>query len=161
MGYVFTKETQAFLNAMNQLNIEISNLVTVAGSVIVTNFPSNQQVSGTFWPSIQSVSGSLTTTPFTSGTATITVSPTITTTAVKIIGSNPNRKGLSLYNQSANSIYLTLGGSGTAGPGMSFILGTFAHLSISQLFPQLIWTGEVWGIHNTGATGTVGVTELT
>lgn len=175
MAYIFTKDTQAFLDALNNLNVQVAHLVSVvgnvsvsnfpatqsvSGSITVNNFPSTQAVTGTFWPATQPVSGSLSTVPIVSNAATLTASATITTVAVKIIGVNANRKGLSFYNNSANSVYLKLGAAGNAGTDMSFILATFAHLSINALFPGLNWTGEVWGIRNAG-TGAVIATELT
>lgn len=160
MAYIFSRETKAFLEAMSELTVEVNNLVAVIGNVNVNNFPAVQPVSGTFWPTTQPITGSVTTAPLTSSTATVTASAVITTTAIKIIGANANRKGLSLYNNSANSVYLKLGAAGNGGTDMTAILATFAQLSISQLYLGVIWTGEVWGIRNAG-TGQVIATELT
>lgn len=110
-------------------------------------------------PPLEAVTGAVALASPTSDTVLVTASATITTVAVKIIGANPNRKGLSLYNNSSNSVYLRLGGAGNGGTNMSFILATFNQISISQLFPGIVWTGEVWGIRNSG-TGVVVATEL-
>lgn len=170
MGKPLSQDTQAFIEALHNLSVQINGLVSISGGISVTNFPISQTVSGifypaiqpvsgTFWPTTQPVSGSVSTTPLTSNLALITPSANITTTAVKIIGANANRKGLSLYNNSANSVYIKLGAAGNSGTDMTAILATFNQLPISQLFPVVIWTGEVWGIRNAG-TGQVVATEL-
>lgn len=96
------------------------------------------------------------TTGASAGKATITVSATITTSSVKIISANPNRIGLILYNNSANSVYLALGSAANSSTNMTFILATFAHL----ILPSPIYTGDIYGIRNSG-TGIVIATELT
>lgn len=91
-----------------------------------------------------------------SSAAVISTSPVITTTSQKIIAANPKRKGLVLYNNSANSVYLALGVAANSNTSMTFILATFAHLVI----PSPVYTGDIYGIRNSG-TGTVLCTELT
>lgn len=86
---------------------------------------------------------------------TVVASSTITTSAVKIIAANPNRKGLILYNNSANSVYLKYGAAGNGGTDMTAILATFNQF----VMPLPIFTGEIWGIRNAG-TGQVVATEL-
>lgn len=94
--------------------------------------------------------------PKISGKATITVSPVITTVSQLIIAANPNRIGLILYNNSANSIYLAYGSAANSSTNMTKILATFANVTMEQP----IYTGAIYGIRNAG-TGTVLVTELT
>ncbi len=113
-------------------------------------------MSGNFYPSVQPVSGTVTNQPVRSNTAAITISPVITTASVKIIDANPNRLGLILYNNSANSVYIALGSAANSANNMTFIIATFASLVI----PAPVYTGAIYGIRNSG-TGTILVTELT
>lgn len=88
--------------------------------------------------------------------ATITASPTILLVSQKIISANPLRKGLILYNNSANSVYVALGSAANSNTNMTFIIPTFAHLSMA--LP--VFTGDVYGVRNAGS-GVILVTELT
>lgn len=132
---------------------EVLNSVFDASGKIKISAPSPilVQAGGTF-----PVSGQVTTDPPTAGTATIRVSPVITTTSQLILAANPLRKGLILYNNSANSVYVALGSAANSSTNMTFILATFAHL----IFPSPIYLGAIYGIRNSG-TGTVLSTELT
>lgn len=91
-----------------------------------------------------------------SNKATITISPVVTTTSVKLIDVNKDRLGLILYNNSSNSIYIALGSAANSNTNMTFIIPTFASLTL----PAPVYTGVVHGIRNAG-TGTVLCTELT
>ncbi len=145
------------------------NKLILSGNVAVSNFPLSQTVSGNFYPATQPVSGtfwpatqpvsiaSLPVAPIPQvGTATIAVSAFIAQASVKIIDANANRKGLILYNNGANSIYLALGVAANSSNSMTFILATFAHL----ILPSPIYTVAIYGIRNAGS-GTVLATELT
>lgn len=92
-----------------------------------------------------------------SGVATIRVSPSITSAGQLVIAANPNRVGLVLYNNSANSVYLALGSAANSNTNMTFIVATFAHL----ILPVPIYTGAIYGIRNGAGVGTVISTELT
>ena len=91
-----------------------------------------------------------------SSAATIRVSPVITTVGQKIVSANSSRKGLILFNNSSNSVYVALGSAANSANNMTFIMATFSHL----ILPMPIYLGDVFGIRNAG-TGTVLSTELT
>lgn len=88
--------------------------------------------------------------------AVISVSPVVTTTSQLLIAANPNRIGLLMYNNSANSIYIAYGAAANSANKMSRILATFTQFAMEPP----IYTGPIYGIRNSG-TGTVLVTELT
>lgn len=94
---------------------------------------------------------------YAAGTATLTVSPVVTTTSVKIASANVNRKGLILYNNSANSGYVAYGSAANSATNMTLIIPTFAHF----VMPWPIYTGDLFAIRNGAGTGTFIVTELT
>lgn len=87
--------------------------------------------------------------------ATITQSPVITTTSQLIIGASSYRIGLILYNNSANSVYISFGSPANSATNMSLIVATFTHWTMVQP----IFMGPIYGIRNAG-TGTVLVTEF-
>jgi len=93
-------------------------------------------------------------------TATVSVSPVITTVSTLIIAANAARLGLILFNQSANSIYLSTKTPAVASTTTFYILPTFTQVSIGFLTPGQIYTGAIYGIRNSG-TGTVICTEFT
>lgn len=86
----------------------------------------------------------------------ITVSPVITTISVLIAPANAARKGLYLYNNSANTIYVSFATTCNSSNFMTFPIATFA----TWAMPLPIYTGALAGIRNSG-TGTIIVTELT
>ncbi len=94
---------------------------------------------------------------FSSTTATVTTSAAIpvTPSAVLIVAANANRKGLIVYNNSGNSIYIKYGSAGTASV-LTRILATFANFTMEQP----IYTGDLYATRNAGA-GSAVVTELT
>lgn len=130
---------------MNNLQVQINGLVSVLGNVNVSNFPDTQVVS-----------------PFPSTTPIVSVSPIITaaTGPIRIVAANPSRKGLSLYNQSGNSIYLKIGSAGNSSTDMSLICTNFQHISLSQLYPGVLPIWEVWGVRTGSGTGPVVTTEF-
>lgn len=117
--------------------------------VSIASMPSTP-VTGTFWQTTQPVS------PQAASTATISVTATITTASVLVIAANANRKGLLIYNNSANSVYLAYGSAANSSTNMTRILATFTQFSMEAP----IYTGAIYGIRNSG-TGTCLVTELT
>lgn len=89
----------------------------------------------------------------TSATATST---TVATSAVQIIGSNPTRKGMKLYNNSANSVYVSAGVPPCNSSSTLFaIIPTFANYD----FSTTLYIGSLCAIRNAG-TGNVVVTEF-
>lgn len=84
-----------------------------------------------------------------------TTTASITNSSVLIAPANPNRRGFTIWNNSANSIYITFGPT-SASASPTFILATFATLSFQ---PPNCWTGEISGIRNTGS-GTVTIYEF-
>lgn len=91
-----------------------------------------------------------------SSVATIRSSLSIALVSTRIIAANPNRRGLILYNNGANSVYVALGSPANSNTNMTFIIATFAHL----ILPLPIYTGDIYGVRNAGA-GVVLSTELT
>jgi hypothetical protein len=89
--------------------------------------------------------------------ATITVSPSIAQVSQVVIAANPNRKGLILYNNGANTIYLTFGPTSSSSLTVCIPLATFASYLMTT---GVIYTGVISGIRNAGS-GTVIATELT
>lgn len=96
------------------------------------------------------------TAPIAVSTAKITVSPVITTVSQPIIAPNPDRKGLTLYNNSANTVYCAYAPTTITTSIITFQIATFA----SWTMPDPVYTGVISGIRNSG-TGTVIATELT
>lgn len=75
--------------------------------------------------------------------------------SVIIAPANPKRKGFYIWNNSANSVYITFGTVSTSATP-SFILATFnQHIMVSGL----IWTGPLSAIRNSG-TGACTVWEF-
>jgi hypothetical protein len=91
----------------------------------------------------------------TSSDATVTQSVAVPTgTGVQIVPANPNRIGLILYNNSANSIYIRYGSPGTSAT-CTTVIATFAQ----WVMPQPIYTGALTACRNAG-TGNVIYTEM-
>ncbi len=76
--------------------------------------------------------------------------------SVLVVPANPNRIGLILYNNSANSIYLMYGQKANSANAMTRILATFAQF----VMEAPIYTGDIWATRNAGS-GNVLATELT
>lgn len=91
----------------------------------------------------------------TCATATPTITASIALISTQVVASNPARKGLVIYNNSANSVYLTYGPVSTSN-ACTRILTTFAQWDM----PSPIYTGAISGVRNAGL-GTLVVTELT
>lgn len=89
-------------------------------------------------------------------TTTVTTSASVTTSSVQILAANPDRIALFIYNNSANSGYLTLGATSTSSTP-TFILGTFAQFTWP--FASIIYTGAISAIRNAGL-GTFTCTEI-
>lgn len=90
------------------------------------------------------------------GAALITTTGVIATTGQLLLAANPNRNGFYLYNNSANSVYVTYGSPPCAGTNITFILATFAQFIETT---GVHYTGPLCGMHNSGS-GTVTITEL-
>lgn len=110
--------------------------------------------------SINAVTTAVNTKVFTSGptvysTATLVV-PTITVLLVSLViaPANANRKGFIIWNNSANSCYVTLGPVSTSST-CARLIPTFASWEFYQG-----WTGQISAIRNAG-TGAIAVWELT
>lgn len=73
-----------------------------------------------------------------------------------IAPSNVNRKGLIIYNNTANSIYVCLAGTANASL-CAYIVPSFTSL---PLLMPVCYTGVLSAIKNAGTTGTVVVHEL-
>lgn len=91
-----------------------------------------------------------------SNAAVISVSPTITTLSQVVLASNPARVGMVIYNNSANTVYLSFADTANSGTKCGYALPSFTQLAFLQ---GLIYTGTISGIRNAG-TGTCVVTEF-
>ncbi len=91
-------------------------------------------------------------------TSTISVSTTIPVNpnSVQIVAANANRKGLIIYNNSANSIYVAFAATANSANNLTVIVPTFT--SYIMQFP--IYTGVLAATRNSGS-GSAIVTELT
>ena len=95
--------------------------------------------------------------PSSSGaTAVISQSATIGLTSTLVIAANPNRLGLVIYNNSANSLYLAYGSAANSNTNMTRILATYTQFAME--FP--IYSGAIYGIRNSGS-GICMCTEIT
>lgn len=85
-----------------------------------------------------------------------TVSPSVATVSVQLIGTNDSRRFFMLYNNSANSCYINFNQAASSNT-CSVIIPTFATWS----WPSSVafYTGPVTAIRNAG-TGTIIVTEF-
>lgn len=96
------------------------------------------------WPSVYPTSNRV-----------VTTSGAVTTSSVQLVAENKARRAFYIWNNSANSAYITFGPtSSSATP--TFILPTFATLVVNG---PVVWTGPISAIRNSG-TGTLTVTEL-
>ncbi len=87
-------------------------------------------------------------------TVAVTSSATITTSCVQIVGANSLRKWIKLYNNSSNSVYLSLMPNCNSSTTLFAIVPTFANYDMS-----VNWQGAIYGIRNAG-TGNVVATEM-
>jgi hypothetical protein len=87
--------------------------------------------------------------------ASVFTSPVITTASKVIAPANNRRLGLILYNQSANSVYISFTAVGDSATTLCAIIPSFQ----SWTMQKPIYQGVISGIRNSG-TGTVVVTEL-
>ncbi len=83
-------------------------------------------------------------------------SASVATTSIVIVPSNPSRKGLIIYNNSANSVYIAYGPTCISATKMTAIIPTFQQ----WVMPVPIYTGDISAIRNAG-TGICMSTELT
>lgn len=88
--------------------------------------------------------------------ATKIISPSILLVSQVVVPANPDRRGLIIYNNGANSVYLTYGPVSVSA-ACTRILATFAQW---EMMGPVIYTGQISAIRNAGA-GTLIITELT
>src|SRR6267378_2352824 len=75
--------------------------------------------------------------------------------SVVLITANIKRKGLIIYNNCANSIYVAFSATSSSATNMTVIIPTFSH----WIMPMPIYRGIISAIKNAGTTGSVLVTE--
>lgn len=88
-------------------------------------------------------------------TATVTVSTLILLVSKVVLQTNLNRKGLIIYNNSANSVYLGFGLTVT-GATCTRILATFTQF---EMLGPTVYVGAISAIRNAG-TGALNITEF-
>lgn len=84
-----------------------------------------------------------------------TITPSITNVSQLVLPANPDRRGLIIYNNSGNSVYLTFGPT-SASNTCTRILATFAQW---DMLGPVVYTGEISAIRNSGS-GSLIITEL-
>lgn len=89
-------------------------------------------------------------------TALKTISANVAQASVQILPANPNRRAFILYNNGANSTYITLGPTSNSS-SCTFIVATFTHFNWP--FPNISYTGPISAIRNAGS-GTIVCFEL-
>src|SRR4051812_41942107 len=88
--------------------------------------------------------------------ATIIATPVVVNVSQVVVPRNPGRKGLVIYNNSANSVYLAFAETANSSTKMTLIIPTFAHWVAT--IP--IYTGPIAAIRNGAGTGNLLITEL-
>lgn len=83
-----------------------------------------------------------------------TITPAITTVSLKILDDTFDRKGAVLFNDSANSAYITYGPSATV-LSPTKVIGPYADWHLPG---PAIWCGEISAIREDG-TGSLVITE--
>ncbi len=94
----------------------------VSGSVSVSNFPSSQAVTGTFWQSVQPISGTVSTNLHTNANATLSAQQTVTGTESNV-AAPANAMGVILECESVNADNLRWGFSNSTSTILSSTLG--------------------------------------
>lgn len=92
---------------------------------------------------------------FYAGGATLINTANITLASVQILSSNPGRRGLVIYNNGANSVYVAFDTTASSATHMTIIIPSFTHW-ISSL---PIYTGPMAAVRNAGS-GILIITEL-
>lgn len=83
--------------------------------------------------------------------------PTIAAANVnyKILDTNTQRRGLMLYNNTANSIYLVFG-KNAGGADCNQIVASFANFNMLDK----VYTGPIYASRNAGTSGTANIVEF-
>lgn len=76
-------------------------------------------------------------------------------TVYKILEANTQRRGLMLYNNTANSIYLVFG-KNAGGADCNQIVASFANFNMMDK----VYTGAIYASRNAGTTGTANIVEF-
>ncbi len=92
---------------------------------------------------------------FCAANATVTASASILLVSLQFLNANIKRRGLIIYNNSANSVYIAFDASVSSANHMSIIIPTFQ----SWVMPLPIYQGPMSAIRNAGS-GTLLITEL-
>lgn len=92
---------------------------------------------------------------FYAGNATMSVSASILLVSTQIMPANVKRRGLVIYNNSANSVYIAFDTTCNSGNHMTIIIPTFQ----SWVMPLPIYQGAISAIRNAGS-GTLLITEM-
>ena len=88
--------------------------------------------------------------------ATVTTTASVTNAGLLLVAANPNRRGFIIWNNSANSAYVTLGPVSVSSTP-TFIVPTFQ--SLIWMY-AVSWTGPISAIRNGAGTGTMTVYEF-
>lgn len=86
---------------------------------------------------------------------TVTVSAAVTNAGVQVVGANPNRRGLILYNTGGNQAWVAF----KAGSDADLVGAFKISANDGLVLPQPIYTGAVYGLRGSGSSPFV-VTEF-
>ncbi len=134
----------------------VSGSVSISGSVSVSNFPATQPVSGPLTDTQLRatpvpISGSVSTTPLISSSATVAQVVLTTNTNATLLAANANRKKAILYAPK-NTLYIKFGATASA---TSF---TYVVTAMSTTLEINNWAGQIDVFSTVGQT--VNITEL-
>lgn len=115
-----------------------ADLLKVPVPVTVVNFPTTVQAL-----------------PYTTSTQTVTTAANVALTSVQLVGTNKNRTGFIIWNNSSNSAYVTFGPTSSSSTPTQ-IIPTFQSW---QVLSGAIWQGPISAIRNAGS-GSMTVYEL-
>lgn len=88
--------------------------------------------------------------------ANIITTPAVVNVSQLVLPANSSRRGLIIYNNSANSVYLAFDTICNSGNRMTLIIATFNQ----WVMPLPIYTGPIAAIRNGAGTGVLMITEL-
>jgi hypothetical protein len=142
------------ISAVNALLFESPTLTTVAGNTATTATNTGTTATNVAALSPPLASIVTNTTKLTSNSCTVT-GTNVLLASVVICQANPNRKGFIIFNNSANSTYVTFGATSSSAT-CTYLIATFASLTVNS---GCIYTGVMSAIRNSGS-GVVTVYEL-
>lgn len=147
--------TSAYQITGNSLLTDIkSNQTNGTQRVIGTFYQATQPVSGTFYQAVQPVSMTVAP-PQGPISSVMTTTASVLLVSQQVLAQNLLRKGLIVYNNSTNSVYIAFDSTASSATHMTAIIPTFAQ----WIAPTPCYTGPIAAIRNAG-NGALFITEL-